>query len=126
MKYKLIAIILTLLTAVAGYLLTINKFCLDENTAFQKVEGIWYGTTCVFGCENGGCKPNPIRGIFIYLETCPYCIRAKEIIEQKNLTYLQIDILSEKGQEYKNKYNISGVPAFIENGQLCIGINCIK
>ena len=65
----------------------------------------------------------PVIELF-YSPLCPTCPEAKniarEVIETKDVSYEEINILADDGMERSKAYNIKGVPYIVINGKVHI------
>ncbi|WP_265036223.1 glutaredoxin [Wolbachia endosymbiont (group A) of Anomoia purmunda] len=63
-----------------------------------------------------------MKNVVIYVKKgCPYCIRAKDLLDKKGVKYEEIDVLknSDLFNDIKSKYNVRTVPQIFiadENG----------
>lgn len=57
--------------------------------------------------------------------TCPYCIRAKKFLEDKNIKFENIDVAAnpDKGQEMVDKSGQMGVPVIDIEGKIIVGFD---
>jgi glutaredoxin-like YruB-family protein len=57
--------------------------------------------------------------------TCPYCIRAKDYLKQKNVTFQNIDVSTDKAglDEMVKVSGQMGVPVIIVDGQIVVGFD---
>ncbi|MFP3027832.1 MAG: glutaredoxin domain-containing protein, partial [Wolbachia sp.] len=54
-----------------------------------------------------------MKNVVIYVKKgCPYCIRAKDLLDRKGVKYEEIDVLknSDLFNDIKSKYNVRTVP----------------
>lgn len=58
-------------------------------------------------------------------ESCPYCNKAKQLLDDKNLSYTYIDVIKEMTfndlQSLKRKMNMNTVPMIVINDKLIGG-----
>jgi glutaredoxin len=63
-------------------------------------------------------------------ENCPYCVRAKEWLAERNLSYAYTDVLKNLSVAeliaLKEKYNMNTVPIVIINDELIGGYSELK
>jgi len=57
--------------------------------------------------------------------TCPYCIRAKEFLKEKNIEFEDIDVSAnpDKAEEIVQKSGQMGVPVLDIGGKIIIGFD---
>ncbi len=57
--------------------------------------------------------------------TCPYCRRAKDYLNSKNIEFEEIDVSKDKGKlkEMIEKSGQMGVPVIEINGNIIVGFN---
>lgn len=60
--------------------------------------------------------------------TCPYCIRAKEYLKQKNINFQNIDVSQDKVslEEMVKLSGQMGVPVIVVDGNVIIGFDRAK
>ncbi|MBC6686646.1 glutaredoxin 3 [Wolbachia pipientis] len=59
-----------------------------------------------------------MKNVVIYVKKgCPYCIRAKDLLDRKGVEYEEIDVLknSDLFNDIKSKYNVRTVPQIFIN-----------
>jgi glutaredoxin 3 len=59
-----------------------------------------------------------VKNVVIYVKKgCPYCIRAKDLLDKKGVKYEEIDVLknSDLFNDIKSKYNVRTVPQIFIN-----------
>ncbi len=59
-----------------------------------------------------------MKNVVIYVKKgCPYCIRAKDLLDKKGVKYEEIDVLknSDLFNDIKSKYNVRTVPQIFIN-----------
>ncbi|TVS92224.1 glutaredoxin 3 [Wolbachia pipientis] len=59
-----------------------------------------------------------MKNVVIYVKKgCPYCIRAKDLLDRKGVEYEEIDVLknSDLFKDIKSKYNVRTVPQIFIN-----------
>jgi len=63
-------------------------------------------------------------------ENCPYCVRAKEWLAERNLSYTYTDVLKNLSVAeliaLKEKYNMNTVPIVVINDELIGGYSELK
>lgn len=63
-------------------------------------------------------------------ENCPYCVRAKEWLAERNLSYTYTDVLKNLSVAeliaLKEKYNMNTVPIVVINNELIGGYSELK
>lgn len=68
------------------------------------------------------------RNVVIYtFSTCPYCIKAKELLKNKEVDFTEIDITNQRDKlnELKEKTNCSTVPQIFINDKFIGGCDDI-
>lgn len=57
--------------------------------------------------------------------TCPYCIRAKQFLKDRNIDFINIDVSSDEaaGEEMVKKSGQMGVPVLDIDGQIIVGFD---
>jgi len=60
--------------------------------------------------------------------TCPYCVRAKEYLKQKNIEFENIDVSNDQKavEEMVNMTGQMGVPVIVIDGTPVVGFNKAK
>jgi glutaredoxin 3 len=67
-----------------------------------------------------------MKKVIIYsTPTCPYCVFAKNYLDEKNIKYEYIDVSAneEKAQEMVEKSGQNGVPVIDIDGKIIIGFD---
>ncbi|TVS97120.1 glutaredoxin 3 [Wolbachia pipientis] len=65
-----------------------------------------------------------MKNVVIYVKKgCPYCIRAKDLLDRKGVEYEEIDVLknSDLFKDIKSKYNVRTVPQIFINDKHIAG-----
>lgn len=68
------------------------------------------------------------KNVVIYtFSTCPYCIRAKELLKSKEVSFTEIDITNKRDElnKLKEKTNCSTVPQIFVNDKFIGGCDDI-
>jgi glutaredoxin 3 len=57
--------------------------------------------------------------------TCPYCIRAKQFLKENNISFLDIDVVSDSiaAKEMIDKSGQMGVPVIEIDGKIIVGFD---
>ncbi|MDD5006223.1 MAG: Uxx-star family glutaredoxin-like (seleno)protein [Candidatus Omnitrophica bacterium] len=60
--------------------------------------------------------------------TCPYCIRVKEYLKQKNVSFQNIDVSADKAslEEMVKLTGQMGVPVVVIDGNIVVGFDRVK
>ena len=60
--------------------------------------------------------------------TCPYCIKAKEYLKQKNIDFVNVDVSSDQSavEEMVNLTGQMGVPVIVIDGNPIVGFDKSK
>ena len=57
---------------------------------------------------------------------CPFCQKAKDLMEELNINYKLIDSNSSQGIELMKKYNANGVPLIINGNKIINGFDEVE